>query len=126
MILEFLLDGENGLILAVRDSLCPLLCTGNGFGRSARFGVCGGPPRFDKIDFRMSLQCELAGVAVRFSSDDFWNNVFGVAGVSNSLNARTLRYGGDSKCNFDCIKVVCRNGRIIGFPSTTKNLFGYV
>lgn len=86
-----LLDGENGLILAESDSR-PLLCTGNGFGRSAMFGVCGaGPPRFDKIDFRISFECELAGVAVRLSSDDFWISVFGVAGVSNSRNARTLR-----------------------------------
>lgn len=52
----------------------PLLC-GNGidFGRSAKFGVCGAsPPMCDKIDFRMSLLLELAGVApVRFSNDDF-------------------------------------------------------
>lgn len=110
-----LLDGENGLILAVSD---PLLCTGCSFGRSTMAGVCGAnPPIFDKTDFRISLLCEFAGVAERFSNEDFLINVFGVAGVSNSFKARTLRYGGDSKCIFDCIKFACRNGRIIGFPN---------
>lgn len=104
-------------MFAVRGSR-PLLCTGNGFGRSTTFGVRGASPlRFDKIDFRMILLCEFAGVAVRFSNDDFWNNVFGVAGVSNRRRARTFRYGGDSKCIFDLINVVCRNGRTIGFPT---------
>lgn len=93
-----------------------LLCTGNAFGRSETFGVRGAnPPRFDKIDLRMSLFC--AGVATPLSNDDFLINVFGVAGVSNSRSARTLRYGGDSKCNFDCTNVVALNGRIIGFPT---------
>lgn len=64
-----LLDGENGLILA--ESV-PLLCNGIGFGRSETFGVCGAsPPMCDKIDFRMSLLCELAGVAIRFSNAAF-------------------------------------------------------
>lgn len=100
-----LLDGENGLMFAETGSI-DLLCTGNAFGRSGMCGVLDANPfTLDKIDFRISL-CLYAGVAVPFSNDDFLNSVFGVAGVSNSLNARTLRYGGDSKCNFDCIIVV--------------------
>lgn len=115
-----LLDGENGLILAVS---VPLLCgSGIDLGRSDTFGVCGAsPPMCDKIDFRMSLLQELAGVApVRFSNDDFWNRVFGVAGVSNNLNARTLRYGGDSRCILFCNKRVCRIGRAIELFSTVE------
>lgn len=111
-----ILEGENGLILAVTGS-SDLLWTGNAIGRSAVFGVRKvNPPIFDKIDLRISLLCVFAGVAVPLSNDDFLIRVFGVAGVSNNLNARTFRYGGDSKCNFDCIIVVCRNGRVIGFP----------
>lgn len=116
-----LLDGENGLMLAVSGSSA-LLCTGIAFGRSATFGVFGGKPlTFDRIDLRMSL-LRVAGVAEPFSSDDFLMSVLGVAGVSNSFKARTFRYGGDSKCIFDCINVVCRNGRIIVFPVSKKKI----
>lgn len=117
-----LLDGENGLMFADIGSN-DRLCTGIAFGRSGMCGVFGANAfTLDKIDLRISL-CLFAGVAVPFSSDDFFISVFGVAGVSNSLNARTLRYGGDSKCIFVCITVVLplicrngRNGRIIELP----------
>lgn len=116
-----ILEGENGLMLAVTGSNA-LLCTGNAFGRSATFGVRGAKQlTFDKIDLRMSLFC--AGVATPLSKDDFFINVFGVAGVSNSRSARTFRYGGDSKCNLVCIIVAARNGRIIGFPSEERKKF---
>lgn len=100
-------------------------------GRS--FGVCGASPlTFDKIDFRISLLCVFGRIADDpLSNDDFLNNVFGVAGVSNSLNARTFRYGGDSKCIFDCINVLCRSGRIIwlskignNWNNVTQNIIG--
>lgn len=83
------LDGENGLILALS---VPLVCRGNDRGRSGWFGVCGAsPPMCDKTDLRTSLLFELAGVTRPLSNDDFLNSVFGVAGVSNNRNARTLR-----------------------------------
>lgn len=108
-------------MLAVTGSSA-LLCTGSAFGRSATFGVRDGatPPRFDRSDLRMSLFC--AGVWTPLSNDDFLNNVFGVAGVSISRSSRTLRYGGDSRCNFDCINAVARNGRIIEFPKSDENI----
>lgn len=115
-----LLDGENGLKLADNGSSA-LLCIGMALGRS--FGVCGASPlTFDKIDFRISLLCVFGRIADDpLSNDDFLNNVFGVAGVSNSLNARTFRYGGDSKCIFDCTNVLCRSGRIIWLSKIGNN-----
>lgn len=43
-----------------------------------------------------------------------------MAGVSNRRNARTLRYGGDSRCILFCNKRVCRIGRAIEFSIFKK------
>lgn len=80
-----ILDGENGLMLAVTGSNV-LLCTANALGRL--FGVCGG--KVLKSGFRMNRFW--AGVSVVA----FLNKVLGVAGVSYRRNARIFLYGGDS------------------------------
>lgn len=79
------LDGENGLMLAVTGSSV-LLCTANGLGRLS--GVCGGKA----VASGLRMKRFWAGVSVVA----FLNRVRGVAGVSYRRSARIFRYGGDS------------------------------